>query len=329
VSDGALLARVAATAMRWNFRLWGFGEAIALRGLLEAGAVLDDPSLAAYVRALMRGWLGRGVARSNEDHVAPGRELLTLWECDGDPAMLDAARALAALNASFPIGAKGARCHRPDTPGWRHQIWVDCMDVDGPFLVRLGAATGEQRYVDQGAAELLGYARTLQDEASGLLRHGHEKYAGVNGAFWARGNGWALMGLIEALEVLPREHPSFAELRDRLVALIDALAPRQDAGGLFHTVLSDEASYLETTLAAMLAASVPLAIDRALVDARHASMAKRARAAVLMHVDADGALALVSDATPVGEHHVYATRPFGIFPWGQGPLLLMLARNPS
>ena len=329
MSDRALLARVAATTMRWNFRSWGFGEAVALRGLLEAGAVLDDPALSAYVLALIRGWLGRGVARSNEDHVAPGRELLTLWQHEGDPAMLDAARALAALNASFPVGAGGARCHRLDTPGWRHQIWVDCMDVDGPFLVRLGAATGEQRYIDQGATELLGYARTLQDEASGLLRHGHEKYAGVNGAFWARGNGWALMGLIETLEALPREHPDFAELYQRLGALVDALAPRQDEGGLFHTVLTDPATYRETTLAAMLAASVPLAIEHALIDARHAAMAARARTAVLTHVDDAGALALVSDATPVGEHHVYATRPFGIFPWGQGPLLLMLARNPS
>jgi unsaturated rhamnogalacturonyl hydrolase len=329
MSDCALLARVAATTMRWHFRLWGFGEAIALRGLIEAGTFLNDPPLTAFVEALMHEWLARGVARNNEDHVAPGRELLTLWKRDGDPAVLDAARALAALNASFPVGAKGARCHRPDTPGWRHQIWVDCMDIDGPFLVRLGLAAGEQRYIDQGAAELLGYARTLQDEASGLLRHGHEKYAGLNGAFWARGNGWALMGLIETLEVLPREHPDFAELHQRLAALVEALAARQGAGGLFHTVLTDDATYLETTLAAMLAASLPLAIDHALVDAHHAAMAKRARAAVLAQVDGEGALGLVSDATPVGESHVYATRPFGVFPWGQGPLLLMLARNPS
>jgi unsaturated rhamnogalacturonyl hydrolase len=137
------------------------------------------------------------------------------------------------------------------------------------------------------------------------------------------------MGLIETLEVLPHEHPAFAELRERLGALVDALAARQDQGGLFHTVLTDEATYLETTLAAMLAASVPLAVEHALIDARHAAMAARAHAAVLAHVDADGALALVSDATPVGEHHIYATRPFGIFPWGQGPLLLMLARSPS
>jgi unsaturated rhamnogalacturonyl hydrolase len=42
-------------------------------------------------------------------------------------------------------------------------------------------------------------------------------------------------------------------------------------------------------------------------------------------VSPDGALQLVSDATPIGELQMYASRPFGIFPWGQGPLLLVLA----
>lgn len=322
-----LLARAAAATARWNFRMWGFGEAIALRGLIAASDALADPSLYDRVAGLMRGWIGRGAVRNNEDHVAPGRELLMVWEREGDPAMLEAARALAALNASFARGEHGARCHRPDTPGWRHQIWVDCMDIDGPFLARLAVATGEDRYFDQAASELLGYARTLQDERGGLLRHGHEKWAGRNGAYWARGNGWALMGLVETLEVLPDSHASVPELRDRLASLVDALAALQDESGLFHTILTDPATYLETTLAAMLAASLPVGIEHGLVAGKRQSMIDRARAAVLAHVGEDGALGLVSDATPVGEHHVYATRPFGIFPWGQGPLLLMLARN--
>ncbi len=325
--DRELVARVAAMTMRWNFRMWGFGEGIALRGLLGASDTLNDPRLYGFVLGLMRGWIGRGVARSNEDHVAPGRELLAVWEREHDPAMLDAARTLAALNAGFPKGALGARCHRPDTPGWRHQIWVDCMDIDGPFLARLARATGDDRYFDQAAEELLGYARALGDEAGGLFRHGHEASCGRNGAYWARGNGWALMGLADTLAVLPREHPASAELRQRLDALLNALSDRQHEDGLFHTILDDPHSYLETTLAAMIAASVPHAIDHGVIDARHAAMAEHARVAMLAHVGDDGVLALVSDATPVGEHHVYATRPFGVFPWGQGPLLLALTRT--
>lgn len=327
MSDRALIGLVAETVMRWNYRMWGFGEAIALRGLLEAGPVLNDPTMQGFVHGLMRGWLGRGVARSAEDHVGPARELLTLWERTGDDAFLDAARAMAHLHAGFDKGLTGARCHRPDTPGWRHQIWVDCMDLDGPFLARLAVATGEDRYFDQAADELLGYARVLQDDGGGLFRHGHERHSGRNGAYWARGNGWALMGLADALEILPAAHPATIELRQRLASLVTALAAHQDEEGLWHTIVGDPSSYLETTLAAMIACSVPGAIQAGILDPCHDELARRARVAMLGHVDAQGHLALVSDATPVGEAHIYASRPFGIFPWGQGPLLLALTRS--
>ena len=135
------IGTVAAVAMRWNYRVWGFGEEIALRGLLAAADALGDPAPFGFVHGIMRSWLGRGVARSNEDHVGAGRELIELHRRTGDVQFLDAARKLAALNASFPAGANGERYHRGDTPGWRWQIWVDCMDVDGPFLAALAHAT--------------------------------------------------------------------------------------------------------------------------------------------------------------------------------------------
>jgi unsaturated rhamnogalacturonyl hydrolase len=53
---------------------------------------------------------------------------------------------------------------------------------------------------------------------------------------------------------------------------------------------------------------------------------RRARAAALKLIDGEGALALVSDATPIGSLKMYASRPTGVFPWGQGPLLLMLTQ---
>ena len=105
------------------------------------------------------------------------------------------ARRLAALNASFPLNTFGARMHRPDLPGWRKQIWVDSMDVDAPFLLKLGSITNDESYVDQGLNELLGYARALQvesnNETDGLFWHGYEEDCGTNGKLWARGNGWA------------------------------------------------------------------------------------------------------------------------------------------
>lgn len=322
-----LLRACAAVAMRWNYRVWGFGEAVALHGLLAAGDRLGDPAPFGFVHGVLRTWLGRGVARSNEDHVGAGRELVEIYARTGDPQFLDAARALAALNAGFPKGPHGARYHRGDTPGWRWQIWVDCMHVDGPFLAALAAATGEDRYYDQAADELLGYARTLQTD-DGLFTHGFERECGRNGQLWARGNGWALMGLVDTLALLPRAHPAWAELQQRTAALADALIPLQGGSGLWHTVLDDPATYLESTLAAMAASALHDAFHHGILDAeRFGEMERRARSAMHAEVTADGVLQLVSDATPVGEHATYATRPFGAFPWGQGPLLLALCQE--
>jgi unsaturated rhamnogalacturonyl hydrolase len=322
----ALVRTVAAQTMRWPFRVWAFGEAVALRGLLAASRATGDREPLGFVRALLRAWVSRGAGRSPEEHVAPGAELLSLHALDGDEAWLDAARALARLYTSTPIGPHGVRYLRPDLPGWRRQIWVDSMDGAPPFLAHLARVTGDDALARDAVRELIGYARLLQDDRSGLLVHGFEEQCGTNGQHWARGNGWAVMGLVETLAWVPPATPHAGELRQRLVVLLDALARHQHASGLWPTVLDHPETPLETTLAAMTVCAIDRARTADLLsdDDRHRVMRDRARAAVLDQVSPEGALGLVSDATPIGELRMYATRPFGIFPWGQGPLLLML-----
>lgn len=279
------------------------------------------------MHGLARASLGRGVGRVPEDHVAPGRVFLTLHERLGDPAFLAAAEALAALHRTFPKNHVGARMPRAHLAGWREQIWVDSMDVAPPFLAHLARVGGQDGLYDEAASELLAYARLLQGK-SGLFRHGYEQACGPNGQIWARGNGWALLGMVETLHLLPAAHPACPEIGQRIEALLDGLMPSQRDDGLWHTVVDDPSTYEETTLAAMVATGVmranaaDLQLSPAVVE-----MAALARAGVLANVAPDGGLLKVSDATPVAEHAMYATRPFGIFPWGQGPLLLMVCQQ--
>ena len=307
--------------------MWSFGEGIALRGLMRAGKALGSSELHGFVNALLRAYVGRGVAKSPEEHIAPGAELLMLYEQTGDTSLLDAALKLARMHASFPANRDGARMHRADLPGWGSQIWVDCMDAEAPFLARLGKITNDENYFNQATDELTAYARLLQDEASGLFHHGYEEACGVNGQVWARGNGWALLGLVETLALLPAQHHAGVELRERLHRLSRGLAVHQHAEGLWHTVITNDETYLESTLAVMTAYAFREAFEHGLLKRdEFGEMEREARAAALKCVADDGTLRLVSDATPVGELKMYATRTFGVFPWGQGPLLLMLSQ---
>lgn len=320
----ALVRAVAARTMHWPFRMWAFGESVALRGLLAASRATGDREPLGFVRALLRSYVGRGVGRSPEEHVAPGTELLLLHALDRDDAWLDAARALANLYSSAPMGPHGVRYRRPDLPGWRRQIWVDSMNGAPPFLTRLARVTGDESYATEAVRELIGYTRLLQHERSGLLVHGSEETCGTNGQYWARGNGWAVLGLIETLTFLPHGTPFADELRQRLDALLDGLAARQRASGLWPTVLDRPETPIESSLAAMTVCAIDLGRSAALLGERYGPMRDRARTAVLERVSPEGELALVSDATPIGDLQMYVTRPFGIFPWGQGPLLMML-----
>lgn len=323
-----LIRRVAAQAMRWKFRMWGFGEAVALRGLYRAGRVTGDSAFQEFVEALLGAYLDRGVAKSNEEHIAPGYELLLGFERTGNEKYLQAAKRLAALHESFPSNVCGARLHRRDLPGWRAQIWVDCMDAEPPFLALLGAVTRDDRYFDQAADEILAYARLLQDEKTGLFFHGHEEACGRNGQLWARGNGWALMGLVETLKLFPKTDARYGEMRDRLVAHCQALRRYQRPSGLWNTVITQADTYLESTLAVMAAYSLREAFRGGLInEGEFGEMERIARAGALRQIGDDGALSFVTDATPVAELKMYATRPFGVYPWGQGPLLLMLTQS--
>jgi len=314
--------------MELNFRLWRFGESIALRGLMNAASATGDPEPLTYSLALLRAYLASGVGKSPVEHVAPATELLLAFSSTGDDAFLRAARRRAQLHESFPCNTSGAKLHRSDLSGWDRQIWVDCMDVDAPFLARLGALTGEDQYFDQSAQEAIAYARALQDDATGLFYHGFEEYCGRNGQVWARGNGWAMMGLVETLKFLPKPTSHYNELRQRLVSQCQSLAKYQDSEGLWHTLLIQPQTYLESTLATMAAYALREAFDAGILDeSEFGYMEKKARAAAMRLIAEDGTLQLVSDATPVGEPGMYASRPFGIFPWGQGALLLLVTQE--
>jgi unsaturated rhamnogalacturonyl hydrolase len=323
----ALAAAATEHALAYPYRVWGFGEDVALRALLEVREITGDERPAAFVHGLVSGWSRHRAPLGPPDHVAPGVPLLHLHAAHGDDHLLATALELGALLAGFPR-ADGIAVHRRDLGAWRDTVWVDCMALDAPFLTALGRAAGDDAWTAFGVEQLLGYARVLRDPEIGLFHHGYDVETRRRSACrWARGNGWALHGLVDTLEALAPAHPARDEVAGIVNAVLAALVPRQDASGLWHTVLDDPATPLENSTAAMFASAALKARRLGLVapdlhcvvDAMNA----RAAAALAARVDADGGLR-VSTATPVGDRATYADRDVGVFPWGQGPLLLTL-----
>jgi len=322
------LRRAADRTAAYPYRCWGFGEAVAMLGLLAAaGATGEDRYRRAVAASFDRWWTARAGTLAFADHVTPGVPLLLLARADA--ARMPAARALGELFTRFPV-RRGVPVHRPDLDALGSHVWVDCLYTDGPFLALLGRTTGEAAWYDLACAHALAYIDVLWDAAGGLFCHGYDVATGrANAVHWGRGNGWALLGLVDLLRFLPPGHPSRAHLARVVQGQMGALLRLQDASGHWHTVLDRPETYLESSVAAMAAWAIPQAVRLGVVpDAGRADAlraADAAAAAALAATDADGNLTGVSEATPAGDLAVYALRPTGVFPWGQGPLLLALA----
>jgi rhamnogalacturonyl hydrolase YesR len=203
------------------------------------------------------------------------------------------------------------------------------MHLDGPFLCRLAQFDSSQPWLDMGVELLLSHASVLQDEPSGLFSHGFDDATGrPNGAFWGRGQGWALLGLVDTLSVLPSGHASVAEIRHRLEALVERLRAYEVEAGRWHTVVDAPRTYLEASVSAFVALGIGDAVRLGVLSSRWQALADRALHATRSGLNAQGQLVGVSDATPVGcDVAHYAERPTGVFPWGQGPALLALLHS--
>jgi rhamnogalacturonyl hydrolase YesR len=321
----AFALRIAQQTQAYPFKVWGFGEGIALEALWETGHFLGAEDCTRFVADVFKRWLARQPRLTEADHSAPGELLLTLYEASGDPHLLTLARELAAHMQALPVdAASGARFHRPQHPDYHDYLYVDCMEVDAPFLCKLAAVTGDTRLYDDGARQILAYSTLLVDPETGLFYHQYDRTTGrTNGAFWGRGNGWALLGLLKTLRLLPPDHAGYAPILALYRALAEALAARQNPDGTWPTVLDQPATYAEASLPAMFGWGLAQGVRHGLLPDTTKPVIGRAWRAVESRL-ADGLLPGVSIATPPGNTAHYDRIVTGTgYPWGQGPALLL------
>ena len=328
----AVLRSVAGRTLRYDFTVWFWGDAIAVDGLLEAAEVLDDPAPRQHCLRFYRRWAGRPLGWV--DHLTPGAALLRLHAATGDESLLEAARRLASwIVDEVPRSHERAPLYRPDLPAYRHNVWVDTIYHEPPFLSRLAAVTGEGRYHDDALNSWNSHVRTLSVANGPFLAHSCDTGAQLHRGYgWGRGNGWALYGMVDTLEVLPEDHPGRPEALRSFRELSAAVLALQDPSGFWRTLLHDREAYLESSTATFFGAAFTKAVRLGLLDAAYAEAAERAWRATLSRVDAGGnfyGVSAVTHATvgPDDDVAMYRTLPTETNVWGQGSALRFAAER--
>jgi hypothetical protein len=145
----------------------------------------------------------------------------------------------------------------PSDPDFR----TEDMCMNGAMLGRAFRLTGRRRYLDLLTRFLLA-AHTQQD--NGLFWHCRS-----GPYYWGRGNGFAAMGLSEALSFLPETYPDRAALLRMHVRHLESLRQRQLPSGMFAQVLDVPGAYQEFTATCMIGYAMARGLRRRWLDASY------------------------------------------------------------
>ena len=334
-----------ATFAQGDFRLTSYEWGVTYAGMINAGEATGDTRFTDYTNKRLKfiadvAPFFRSQLQSNTEVPAVIRSVLQPHALDDAgavcAAMIKAERAGLKSNLRPLIDnyinyistkefrlADGTLARNRPQP---NTIWLDDLFMSVPALAQMGKLTGDKKFYDDAVRQVLQFSRRMFNKEKGLYMHGWVQEMDFHPQFhWGRANGWAVMTMVELLDVLPKTHPGYNAVLAQLHAHINGLSRYQDGTGFWHQLLDRNDTYLETSATAIYAYAIARAINKGLIDKRAFSpVAILAWNAVATKVNDKGQVEGTCVGTGMGfDPAFYYYRPVNVYAaHGYGPVLL-------
>jgi rhamnogalacturonyl hydrolase YesR len=267
-----------------SMQRYAWEQGVAAQAMLESGETEWVILMAkdAVLRQLDDGRLA--VVSSNQgvtDPAANGEAVFFAAKTTGDSTLQRGAeKMLDYLLTKAPKTKEGTLHHIAHKP----QVWVDSMYMAPPFIAVAGRP-------DEAVKQIEGFRKLLWNPEKKLFSQIWDD--GLNDFyrkdFWGVGNGWAAAGMARVIKALPQQ---MAREKKRLVSyvreVIDGCLAYQRPDGLFHDVIDNPKTFIETNLSQMLAYSIYRGIQGRWLDVSYRKHADRMRKAAHQKVDKYG-----------------------------------------
>jgi rhamnogalacturonyl hydrolase YesR len=141
------------------------------------------------------------------------------------------------------------------------RLWVDDMYMLTMLQLEAYRATGDHKYLDRDAHEMVTYLDRLQ-QPNGLFFHAPDvKY------FWGRGDGWFAAGMAEMLRSLPANHPDRPRIMAGYKLMMGALLKYQGADGMWRELIDHPDAWPESSSSAMFSFALITGVKHGWLDA--------------------------------------------------------------
>ena len=143
---------------------------------------------------------------------------------------------------------------------WQTRLWIDDMYMITAVETMAYRATGEEKYIDRAAKEMVLYLDSLQ-RPNGLFYHAPDVPF-----YWGRGNGWVAAGMTELLRSLPKDNKDRPKIMACYKKMMASLLTYQSPKGVWRQLVDDSASWPETSCTGMFAYAMITGVKEGWLD---------------------------------------------------------------
>jgi rhamnogalacturonyl hydrolase YesR len=209
---------------------------------------------------------------------------------------------------------------------WPHEmtIWADDLYMSVCFLARMGRLTGDRKYFDDAAKQVIQFTRYLWDAEKQLYYHCYHSDIQEHGvAYWSRANGWVIMAQADLLSMLPDNHPQRAELLKIFRQQAKGIVRYQGPSGLWQQLLDKADSYEEVTGTAMFTYALATGVKKGWLHRDFTYAAEQGWKGILGKISEQGDVSGICTGTGIMPSLVfYYNRPVETnTPMGEAPVL--------
>ena len=151
----------------------------------------------------------------------------------------------------------------PDGLSDETRYWIDDMYMLTILQLEAYRATGDKKYLDRDATEMVAYLDKLQ-QPNGLFYHAPDVPF-----FWGRGDGWVAAGMAEMLRDLPADHPQRARIMKGYKLMMAALLQYQGKDGMWRQLIDHDEAWPETSSSAMFTFAMITGVKNGWLDPVH------------------------------------------------------------
>ncbi len=235
---------------------------------------------------------------SNVDSTVFGSVPLEIYIQTKEKKYLDLGKSFADKQWDNPTGDALAKL-KPEVQdwvkrglSWHTRFWIDDMFMITMVQSQAYRATGDQKYIDRAALEMIAYLDDLQ-QPNGLFYHAPDVPF-----FWGRGDGWMATGMSELLRSLPENHPKRARIMEGYRKMMAALLKYQGDDGMWRQLIDHSDSWPESSCTGMFTFAMITGVKEGWLDEKtYGPSARKGWLGLVKYIDANSDVREVCEGT--------------------------------